>query len=46
MLMSGVVVYTLTVHGIPPGRYLADFQLLSGTSQKLTPVSSAVVTLP
>ena len=47
-LISGVVVYTLTVHGIPPGHYLADFELLTVTTQPTTrtPISSAVVALP
>lgn len=47
-LISGVVVYTLTVHGVPPGHYLADLELLTVTVQKTTrtPITSAAIALP
>ena len=47
-LISGVVVYTLTVHGVPPGHYLAVLETMTITDQAttITPVSSAAIALP
>lgn len=47
-LISGVVVYTLTVHGVPPGHYLAELEIMTITNQSttITPVSSAAIALP
>jgi hypothetical protein len=47
-LISGVVVYTLTVHGVPPGHYLADLELVTVTMQNTTrtPIIRAAIALP
>jgi hypothetical protein len=47
-LISGVVLYTATVNGVPPGHYLADLEIHTVTIQKTTrtPITSAVITLP
>ncbi|HEY5061137.1 MAG TPA: hypothetical protein VII52_06345 [Gemmatimonadaceae bacterium] len=47
-LISGVVLYTLTVHGVPPGHYLAELEIMTVTAQAttITPISSAAIALP
>jgi hypothetical protein len=46
-LISGVVLYTLTVHGVPPGHYLAELETITiAQATTITPITSAAIALP